>query len=258
MLSSAPPDEELVALPVEGDVLLLVEGDVLLLVEGDVLLLVEGDVPLLVEGAVPLLVEGAVPLLEDAAAPEPDPAEDDDGVLLELELLPGATFTLLSIEVLLDEEDGLAALLAGGAALPDELRSSVELFDEPLDGAATVAPGTTAVPFTVSVVTAPALAEAAGTLGMQPTGLVFAASMHLGSSCTVLLYVVTFSARAAPKVASRLAARKPRGTAFIVAFLCAMAIAMGQPCGSFVAPRCSGRVWSDRRALSRDPFGPVP
>jgi hypothetical protein len=70
-----------------------------------------------------------------------------------------------------------------------------------------LAPGTTATPGPTSVVVVLVLPDwASGTLGMQPEGCVFAASMHFGAPegrSTVYL-----SARATPKAASIEAARR--------------------------------------------------
>jgi hypothetical protein len=120
-------------------------------------------------------------------------------------------FTLTSVE--LEELDG-----AWGAAPAPFRWMSVE-FDEFEPGVVTPltpvsisvrededAPGTTATPGVMSVVVVLLPDWASGTLGMQPAGTEFAASMHFGDPEG--MSTVTRSARATPNAASIEAARR--------------------------------------------------
>lgn len=147
-------------------------------------------------------VDGVVVLVDDALqAP---------GVValmlveLEDEVLDGALaepFTFTSVE--LDELDGADALPFTLMSVERDEVLGVEPLMVVEDE---LAPGTTAMPGVTSVVVV-LLACAIGTLGTQPAGVVFAVSVHLGSSRVVLVIV---SARAVPKAASIEAARRLR------------------------------------------------
>lgn len=191
------------------------EGDVVLLkLDGVVVLLAlpeaDGDVVLVLDEALEpgvTLMSVLLTLLLDDEGDVP-PCEPLRLVLLDEELEPGVTLMSVLFRLLLEDDEGVLVVVDG---LPDVPRFSVvdesvvELVAElPLSMMAPPA----RPPFTVSVVTV--LEDwLNGTLGMQPAGWVFAASMHLGSACDVL-YVVIVSARATPKAAIRAAARRLR------------------------------------------------
>jgi hypothetical protein len=123
---------------------------------------------------------------------------------VELDELLGADaepFTLISVE--LDVLLGVDPVPLRLIELDDELGVLLPLnvVDEEED------PGTTAMPGAVSVVIVLLLDPASGTLGMQPAGCVFAASVHFGSSRSFPTLVMV-SARATPKAASIEAARR--------------------------------------------------
>jgi hypothetical protein len=123
---------------------------------------------------------------------------------VELDELLGADaepFTLTSVE--LDELLGVDALPFRLIELDEELGvlAPLRVVEDEED------PGTTAMPGAVSVVIVLLLDPASGTLGMQPAGCVFAASVHFGSSRSFPTLVMV-SARATPKAASIEAARR--------------------------------------------------
>jgi hypothetical protein len=194
----ALPDD--VVLP--GDVLELL-GDVLELL-GDVLEPLGVALDELLPGAMLLPERLMSRLSELEELLEGDVAEPFRLRLLELDELLGAEaapFTLMSVE--LDE-------LLGVGVLPFRLMS-VELEEEPgvmlpfsvvedEDEPGAAIPGATLVVVLL-------LAPASGTLGMHPAGCVFSASMHFGSSRSVLTLVMV-SARATPKAASIEAAKR--------------------------------------------------